>query len=175
MTITLGDQHSGAIFSECQRFRYVLWRNLYPEAEIPATWTDCVWIGLNPSTADHEALDNTCRRCLKWSKEWGCNRYIMLNAFAFRSTFPKVMLAADDPIGPENDYFLESYTATAKIVIAAWGTHCDLIRVEAVRRAVGRPLECLGMNQDGSPRHPLYVPGTAQRTIWDAVSDTGRD
>lgn len=160
--ITLGDENSGAILSECMRYRYALWRNcnmFFGEG-------DCVWIGLNPSTADHQDLDATTRRCLKWSREWGCKRYVMLNAYAFRSRHPKVMFAADDPVGPENDATVKSFTARAKIIIAAWGTNCDDLRAAAVCRAVGRPMECLGLNQGGTPKHPLFVKGETTRVLF---------
>lgn len=175
MTITRGTDRSGAIFSPCERYRYALWRDVYdppllpgfipPGQEVPP-WGFAAWIGLNPSTADENELDNTTRRCLNWTRAWGCTRYVMLNCFAFRSRYPKVMAAADDPIGPENDLMLKRFTANARIIVAAWGANCDLIRQEAVCKAVGRPMECLGLNNDGSPKHPLYVKAETVRGIF---------
>ena len=81
----LGDKTSGAVFSECDRYRYSLWR----------TWTDsgllgrmCTFICLNCSTATHNTEDPTVRRCIRFSKDWGCDGYVMLNLFAFRATDP---------------------------------------------------------------------------------------
>lgn len=160
------DKKAGAIFSDCERYRYVLWRDLR-ESELSEPFTvDCVWIGLNPSTADHLSLDNTCRRCLKWSQAWGCNRYVMLNAYAWRATKPRDMFAAEDPIGPDNDRYLLEYARNANIVIAAWGGNCDSLRQEAACKLLGRRLECLGLNGDGTPKHPLYVPGKTERVLF---------
>lgn len=167
--ITKGTDRSGAIFSACERYRYALWRDVYPGDLLqnpPGTFGFAAWVGLNPSTADENDLDNTTRRCLKWTREWGCTRYVMLNAFAWRSTDPRGMKSADDPVGPDNDLFLKRFTANARFIIAAWGTNCDLIRQEAVCKAVGRPMECLGLNNDGSPKHPLYVPQKAERGLF---------
>ena len=177
-TITKGNDRSGAIFSDCEKFRYALWRDVYPGDLLGTprgTHGFAAWIGLNPSTADHEVLDPTTRRCLKWTQEWGCTRYVMLNAFGFRSKDPKVMQAADDPIGPDNDEILRNFTRNARFIIAAWGTNCDLIRQEAVCKAVGRTMECLGMNGDGSPKHPLYVKQDTQRGIfWEPKQEPAK-
>jgi len=53
----------------------------------------------------------------------------------------------------------------AEIVICAWGTLGELRRrrlhvIRALREAgFANKLRCLGRNRDGSPRHPLYLPG----------------
>lgn len=162
MSITRGDEQAGAIFSPCGKFRYALWRQITNQ-DPP---TDCVWIGLNPSTADHIKLDNTTRRCLTWSREWGCTRYVMLNAYGFRSTNPRGMKVQGDPIGLENDEHLLRFTRDAKIIVAAWGGNVAPDRQQAVCRAIGKRLMCLGVNQDGTPKHPLYVAQATQRVVF---------
>lgn len=159
--IHLGTTTSGAIFSECKQYRYALWRKLNDEPD-----ADCVWIGLNPSTADESKLDNTTRRCLDWSQRWGCNRYVMLNAYAFRATKPRDMFAADDPIGIDNDRVIRDFCATAQIIVAAWGGNADDLRSVAVCNVVNRRLDCLGLNSDGTPKHPLYVPKATERILF---------
>lgn len=167
MSILRGDTQSGAEFSPCGSYRYSLWRTIQPMLGEQLSG-DCVWIGLNPSTADHLKLDNTTRRCLDWSRKWGCSRYVMLNAFAFRATRPQDMFKADDPIGTENDEHLIRFVRSAKIIIAAWGGNCDSLRQKAVCKLLGVRLECLGLNGDGTPKHPLYVAGaTERRLFWE--------
>src|SRR5262245_23656231 len=58
--IRRGNEQSGAIFSDCEKYRYVLWRQwdlLDPEPCFMA------FVGLNPSTADESLDDPTIRRC----------------------------------------------------------------------------------------------------------------
>jgi hypothetical protein len=161
---------SGAIFSPCQRFRYVLWRDLYPgctpEMLPQDVWGDCVFCALNPSTATETIDDPTIRRCKAFAKAWNCRRYVMLNAFSFRSTDPKGMLSQDDPIGPENDRYIREYTEHARVIVAAWGTHADRLRAQAVCEVIGKRIECLGVNADGSPKHPLYLPKVSERVLF---------
>jgi hypothetical protein len=157
--------HSGATFSPCGRYRYLLWR----------AWSDgprAVWIMLNPSTADENAEDPTIRRCIGFTRSWGLSGLFILNAFALRSTDPKALYGAEDPAGPLNDVFLRvggwrALNEKAPIV-CAWGTHAQRLggaaRVLAVLRH--RPLSCLGRNRDGSPKHPLYLPASSELVAY---------
>ena len=87
----------------------------------------------------------------------------MLNLFAYRATDPKVMKAQADPVGPENDRILLDYAARGYTMIAAWGQHGKHgDRQKVVRALLGNHLQCLGLNADGAPKHPLYLKGTTQ-------------
>ncbi len=150
-----GDRSGTAIFSPCRRYRYVLTRR----------WADhdpfVVFIGLNPSTATAKDDDPTIRRCIRFTRDWGFGHYVMLNAFAFRATDPKVMLAEPEPIGAENDRYLADLCGRAGIVIAAWGVHCGLVRAREIAKLVPN-LQCLGLSKEGHPRHPLYMPANSK-------------
>lgn len=147
------------IFSPCRTWRYTLPRVWEPER--PA----CIIIGLNPSTADEVQDDPTIRRCVGFAQREGCGRLIMLNLFAFRATDPKVMKAAADPVGPDNDLHLMQETTApgTRLVIAAWGTHGKFRgrggKVKWLLRTV--PMYALNVTKDGHPGHPLYLPADA--------------
>lgn len=80
----------------------------------------------------------------------------MLNIYAFRATDPKIMLAADDPIGPDNLRVIEEETAKADYVICAWGASSDHIH-EAHVKSILPTSYALGLTAKGQPRHPLYM------------------
>ncbi len=137
-------------------YRYRLTRVWDPE--LPTI----TFVLLNPSTADAEHLDPTLRRCVGFAKRDGFGGMVILNLYAFRSPSPKVMRAAADPVGPDNDRVLASATG---VVVAGWGINADAARVaDAV--ALLPPLQALGVTKRGHPRHPLYVRGDAVRTEW---------
>lgn len=117
---------------------------------------------LNPSTADDSQLDPTLRRCVAFAKREGFGGMMIANLYAFRSPSPKVMKAATDPVGPDNDLVLAGITGT---VVAGWGNHAHPSRV-AQAVALLPPLLALGVNGGGQPTHPLYVPGTAPLAPW---------
>ena len=117
------------------------------------------WIGLNPSTADENQLDPTLRRIRGFSTDWGYNCFYMLNAFGFRATDPKVMRAAADPVGPENDRWILEMTGKVDRTVCAWGRHATFLnRQERLFTLLAdRPLYYLEKTKDGIPKHPLYL------------------
>ncbi len=165
-----------ASFSRCGTYRYTLTREL--DASRPRT---LVVIGLNPSTADAWRDDPTVRREIGFARRWGFGRLVKLNAYAFRATDPRVMLAAaargEDIVGPRNDAAIRAAIAKARardgLVLVAWGRHARPDRVAALARLLaGSEPRCLRTNQDGSPVHPLYQRATARHRPWRAPPTT---
>lgn len=152
-----------AVLSPCERFRYVLTRPL------GAGRNPLTVVGLNPSTADATTDDQTVRRLVGFARTWGMDGLVLLNAYALRSTDPKVMLAADDRVGPENDEWLRKYMRAGGWVLAAWGAHCEPEREERVRelaRESHAMLWCLGTTVSGAPKHPLRLAKTTRPVRW---------
>jgi hypothetical protein len=114
---------------------------------------------LNPSTATESVLDPTVRRCMGFSRQWGCGGLRVVNLFALRATDPKQLKEAQDPVGPENDKCIKAAVASAELVVCAWGTHGKLLgRGAAVQKLLAyRHLHHLGLTKEGHPKHPLYL------------------
>lgn len=147
------------IFSTCRTYRYTLWRE----------WIGgdgyAMFIGLNPSTADESTDDPTIRRCIAFAKSWGYAGLCMANLFAFRATDPKAMLKASDPVGPDNDSYLQRLSQGAGVVIAAWGAHGTHNGRDRTVRALITNLHYLRLTKDGHPGHPLYLPGDLRPAV----------
>lgn len=142
----------GAIFSPCKKYRYMLWRCW--DINLPSV----MFIMLNPSTADGEKDDPTCRRVIGISKKLGFGQVYMLNLFAYITPYPGELIDQEDPIGEDNVRYLMSYAHTASTVIYAYGAS-EEARVRAIMMYNQLPDGmALMINKDGSPRHPLYVP-----------------
>jgi len=153
---------TGAKFSDCKTYRYALWRYWNKRSQ-----TDfAMFIGLNPSTADEVEDDPTIRRCIRFAKDWDYGGLVMLNAYAFRATDPKVMKAALAPIGPENDAALRKYGQQAGIIVAAWGAHCKELREQQICESIDRKIHCLGVTKHGRPKHPLYLRADTQPEVF---------
>ena len=139
-----------AIFSECMKYRFLL--DIVWNESLPLF----VGIGLNPSTATHLKMDNTMTKMCGFALREGCGGVRMLNAFAYRATEPKDMLAADDPIGKDND-LVKLMDGCAGPRVACWGRDGKMWdRGDVIRRKIPNLL-CFGRNKDGSPKHPLYL------------------
>jgi hypothetical protein len=156
--IERGGPSTGAEFSPCRTWRYALWRHWDWQGHANC----CMFIGLNPSTADEEKNDTTISKCIGFAKRWGFGGIYMLNLYAFRSTYPSVMAAAADPWGPGNLEAFSYYRTRVSRVVAAWGSMETRYRpnlkwqttIRDVLDAVAIPVHCMGYTQDRSPRHP---------------------
>lgn len=140
-----------ATFSGCRRYRYVLERRW--DDALPAV----LFIGLNPSTADEQTDDPTVRRCIRFARDWGFGSLLLANLFALRSTDPKGLVDAADPVGRWNDRWLKRLESRASLSVAAWGVHGTLRDRDQTVTARLVNLHCLGTTKDGHPRHPLYL------------------
>ena len=161
-----GDHQAGAIFSPDFTYRYLLWRMVRPN-ELRA----CLWVMLNPSTADENDLDQTLRRCWNYCNDWGYGWMVIANLFAFRATDPKKLTAPGEMTARHNNAYLLAALRRCDTAIAGWGAHplaqdkghrfaCTLVP------AAGRSLQCLGTSKGGAPRHPLYLKRGEKPRAW---------
>ena len=164
-----GDADSTAVYSPCERYRYLLTRTWDPEGP------RALFVMLNPSTATEVQNDPTVERCERRARALGFGAFRVTNIFAWRDTDPRAMRAAADPVGPGNDPAITESAAEwirggADRILCAWGTHgAHLGRgpaVAALLRGTGRPLHVLGLTRDGHPKHPLYIGYSEQPQPW---------
>lgn len=162
---------AGAQLSPCDRYRYVLWR------EIPGgpRTRRCLFVMLNPSTADATQDDPTIRRCMGFAKREGCSAITVVNLYAFRATDPAHLSAelmrGTDVVGPDNLAHVETqlgmFRAGLGIIVAAWGANPFATGQPTIQHWLRQSGSlCLGMTKDGSPRHPLYVKADQPLVPW---------
>lgn len=156
-----------AIISDCGKYRYHLHRHIGMGGR-----GSCVFVMLNPSTADALMDDPTIRRCIGYAKAFDCDSLEVVNLFAYRSTDPGVLAAMsrDTAIGPENDQHIFKACALAVHVICAWGNHGELFgrgaEVLKMLRARGVLPKALKINgKSGAPAHPLYLKADARPMV----------
>lgn len=148
---------NSAIISPCGLYRYTLHRQFHDMPVKP-----CLFVMLNPSTADATKDDATIRRCVGFAKREGCNRLTVVNLFAFRATDPDGLLRCSDPVGPENDTHLVDQVnkhSDLGIVIVAWGSNALAARTRGLVKValIKAGALCLGTTKDGHPCHPLRL------------------
>lgn len=156
----------GAFFSPDRVYRYLLRR------KIGVQLTTCLFIMLNPSTADERKNDPTVSRCIGFAKHWGFGRLEVCNIFAYRATNPKELYSIDRPsaIGPDNDMHIRHAIERADRVVCAWGNHGQLFnRGIEVRNLVmneGKFPLAFKITNKGQPIHPLYQKADAELITW---------
>ena len=150
MSNLFGQDASGAIFSECGKYRYVLWR-VWDE-----TKAKVMFIGLNPSTANADKNDNTITKVIKVARNNGFGGMYMLNLFAIISPYPEILTTNIDRQG-ENDAYLKKYFELSDAIVCCWGNFKEARkRANEVRIMTNRSLLCFTQNKNFTPKHPLY-------------------
>lgn len=158
-----------AVFSPDRVYRYLLIRQWDYFSKTKGL---VAFVGLNPSTATETEDDPTVRRCVNFARDWGYGGMAMLNVFAFRATDPRVMKRHPEPVGPDNDEWIQKWTApeVADLVVACWGVHGDhLLRGRQVAYALKADrsrLRVFGLTKDSHPKHPLYLAATSTAKEW---------
>ncbi len=147
---------SPAIFSPCRQYRYLLMRR------VGLAEQTCLFIMLNPSTADETQDDPTVRRCMGFARRWGFGVLVVVNIFAYRATDPQELYDLGGTAeGPENDFHIVVAAENADKIVAAWGNHGELRGRGAVVSGITDYFKekrfHLALTKRGQPRHPLYV------------------
>jgi hypothetical protein len=137
-----------AVLSDDLLYRYQLSR-IWDE-----TKPRILFVMLNPSTADAEHDDPTIRRVINFAKSWGYGGVHVGNLYAFRSTDPKMLKTACDPVGTENVQHVQRLVQDVDRVVYAWGN--DASEPDWLRALVSEPY-CIDVSKKGIPKHPLYL------------------
>ena len=148
-----------ARFSACGRYRYEL-------AEIwDASLPPAMFLLMNPSVAGIEHADPTLIRTGSFARSWGYGGQLVGNMHAYRLTDSRLLLGVEAPVGPENDASLVAMAKQAGTVVLAYGKPPKPLRPRAnhvvgLLREAGARLTYLRLSMDGTPQHPLYLPGS---------------
>ena len=128
-----------------------------------------ICIGINPSTARPDALDNTLKSVQRIADGNGFDSFIMFNVYAQRATRPDDMEKSMNPALHRENMEAFRYVLSISehpVVWAAWGaiiekrgylTDCvrDMVRIG---QSFGTSWQCAGaISKKGHPHHPLYL------------------
>jgi len=130
-----------------------------------------ICVGVNPSTAAPDRLDNTLKSAERIALHNGFDSFIMFNVYAQRATSPDDMEKDLNPVLHEEnlkafDWALARSGDGAPVVWAAWGAviekrpylpACVLDMAEVGRRRGARWVTAGPRSKAGHPHHPLYL------------------
>lgn len=144
-----------AYISDCGLFRYTLTRAW--DAALPAL----VFVMLNPSKADASCDDPTIKKCITVARFNGYGGILVVNLYPYRATNPKEL--RKDLLPELNHLILEMVFHTANKIICAWGANArgdpQAAKVLKMIRATWKSPWALRLLKDGTPEHPLFIPG----------------
>lgn len=128
-----------------------------------------ICIGINPSTAEPEHLDNTLKSVERIALGNGFDSFIMFNVYAQRATDPDAMEKVCNPLLHKENLEAFRYVLSiskAPAVWAAWGAIIEkrsylaqcVEDMVALGQAFGAKWYCAGaITKKGHPHHPLYL------------------
>ena len=138
-----------------------------------------ICIGINPSTAQPGALDNTLKSVERIALANGFDSFIMFNVYAQRATRPDDMeRSCNLSLHREN---MEAFRYVLSIsdkptVWAAWGAIIEkrpylmdcLKDMVSIGREYGASWQCAGaISKKGHPHHPLYLRKDEKLRLFD--------
>lgn len=139
-----------------------------------------ITIGINPSTAEPEKMDNTMKSVEKIAMGNGFDSFIMFNVYAQRATDPNQMNKEINPmLHKENmqafQWILEN-SGKKPIIWAAWGTNIERRKYlkECLREMINISNQYNAVwckvgkcSVKGHPHHPLYLKKDSRIEAFD--------
>lgn len=196
---------SGTDVLELARFAPALAKALMPHSDydaekwlyVPDTYCDyryilgtrgkkpLICIGINPSTAAPDALDNTLKSVERIALGNGFDSFLMFNVYAQRATDPDDMESTCNPSLHRENMAAFAYILSlseAPVIWAAWGTVIEkreylpacVEDMIALGKAHGARWVCAGaISKKGHPHHPLYLRKDEKLKPFDIESYIG--
>lgn len=145
-----------------------------------------ICIGINPSTARPDDLDNTVKSVERIALGNGFDSFLMFNVYAQRATDPDAMEQVCNPLLHKEN--LEAFRYVLSIsrqpnLWAAWGTIIEkrpylpqcLHDMLEVGEKYGALWHCAGaISKKGHPHHPLYLRKDEKLKPFDAAAYLAR-
>jgi hypothetical protein len=115
----------------------------------------------NPSTADAQRDDQTILRLCAFAKRWGYGGIVVVNLYSLRSPDPRDLNGRERAsFGPAQPAAWGAALGIAADqgtpVLCAWGQlGNDFAAQPFIEAAAGLQLICLGLTNNGRPKHPM--------------------
>ena len=158
MRVDVAELYGPAILSEDRKYRYLLTR------KVQNNLRTVMFVMGNPSKADETHDDPTIRKCIEFTRRWGCGRLIVTNGSPLRATDPREVRKAGpmpDRVCRHNLQRIEYAVEYCEMIVIAYGEAGNTFGRGAYLAQrlsdLGLPLYHLGTTKRGNPRHPLML------------------
>lgn len=130
-------------------------------------------IGINPSTASPESIDNTIRKIINISRYNGYENWIMLNVYPQRATDPNDLpIECDEALAQSNLLHIRNISQdySDSDVLLAYGNliskrkylkNCLEEILSLLNDGCRRSIKVIKLTKDGNPAHLLYQSKTS--------------
>lgn len=139
------------VTSKCQNYQYFRLYAINEEAKNPLGI-----VGLNPSVIKN-GKNSTVSILSQIALREGYDSLIITNLYGYITPNPKDLKTIEDPVGPENDLWIQDMVKTCDKVLCIWGNNASNNRIEKVLPLIKEKAYTIGLTKSGKPRHVLHT------------------
>ena len=139
------------VTSKCQKYQYFRMFSINGEAKKPLGI-----VGLNPSIIKN-GKNSTVSILSQIALREGYDSLVITNLYGYITPNPKDLKTIEDPVGPENDMWIQDMVKTCDKVLCIWGNNPDKERVNKILPTIKKKAYTIGLTKSGQPRHVLHT------------------
>lgn len=113
-------------------------------------------VGLNPSFIKN-GKNATASILLDIAMREGFDSIVITNLYGYITPNPKDLKTIEDPVGEENDTWIENMKNACSKILCIWGNHANKDRVSQVLPKIKDKAYTIGLTKLGEPRHVLHT------------------
>lgn len=139
------------IVSDCQRYQYFRFYSIIEDAKKPLGI-----VGLNPSIIKN-GKNSTVSILSQIALREGYDSLFITNLYGYITPNPKDLKNIDDPVGPNNDVWIQDMAKACDKVLCIWGNNGSEDRTNKVLPLIKNKAYTIGLTKSGRPRHVLHT------------------
>ncbi len=138
------------IVSQCQKYQYL---SIFDSG---TAYKPMGVVGLNPSIIKN-GKNSTVSILMNIALREGFDSLVITNLYGYISPNPKDLKSIDDPVGSENDTWIENMKNVCSKILCIWGNNVDKKRVDEILPSIKNKAYTIGLTKSGQPRHVLHT------------------
>lgn len=137
--------------SPCQKYQYFRVLEIKPGGK-----KSLGIVGLNPSFIKN-GKNSTVSILSQIALREGFDSLIITNLYGYITPNPKDLKKVKDPIGKDNDVWINDMAKSCDSVLCIWGNNADKKRVDEILPTIKKKAYAIGFTKSGQPRHVLHT------------------
>jgi hypothetical protein len=138
------------ILSQCRKYQYL---SIFDSG---TAHNPMGVVGLNPSFIKN-GKNATASILLDIAMREGFDSIVITNLYGYITPDPKQLKGLSDPVGDENNIWIENMKNACSKILCIWGNNADKNRVEEILPLIKKKAYTIGFTKSGQPRHVLHT------------------
>ena len=113
-------------------------------------------VGLNPSFIKN-GKNATASILLDIAMREGFDSIVITNLYGYITPDPKELKTIQDPVGIENNTWIENMKNACSKILCIWGNNADQEIIDQVLPKIKSKAYTIGLTKSGRPRHVLHT------------------